>query len=55
VGILVVIPRTSLAGALLLLPVAVNILLIDIFHGVDLGGTIAAAVLCVCALLTVTP
>ena len=50
-GILLVVPRTSLAAALLLLPVAANILLIDLFYGVDLGGIMAAAVLllCLCA------
>ncbi len=46
-GILLVIPRTALAGALLLLPVATNILLIDVFYGVDASGTVAALFLLV--------
>ena len=54
-GILLVVPRTALAGALLLLPVVTNILLIDIFYGVDLGGTIAALALCVCVVITIKP
>ena len=52
-GVLLIIPRTALAGALVLLPVVTNILLIDVFYGVDLGGTLAAAVMlfCVCAII----
>src|SRR5918993_5347848 len=47
-GVLLIIPRTALAGALVLFPVAANILLIDLFYGVGLGGTLAAAVLLLC-------
>ncbi len=54
-GILLVVPRTALAGALVLLPIVANILLIDVFYGIDPGGTIAAMLLLVCALLTVAP
>ena len=54
-GILIIVPRTALAGALLLLPMVANILLIDIFYGVDPGGTMAALLLLVCAFLTVAP
>lgn len=43
-GLLVTQARFALAGALLLLPVATNIVLVDIFYGVDLGGTLAAVV-----------
>ena len=43
-GLLVTQARFALAGALLLLPVAVNIVLVDIFYGIDLGGTLAAVV-----------
>ncbi|HEX7086273.1 MAG TPA: hypothetical protein VF198_07905 [Vicinamibacterales bacterium] len=43
-GLLVTQARFALAGALLLLPVAVNIVLVDIFYGIDLGGTLAAIV-----------
>ena len=37
-GILIIVPRTALAGALLLLPMVANILLIDLFYGIDPGG-----------------
>ena len=47
-GILIVLPRTKLLGALILLPVVTNIVLIDIFYGVDLGGLAAALVLLTC-------
>jgi hypothetical protein len=43
-GLLVTQARFALAGALLLLPVATNIVLVDIFYGIDLGGTLAAIV-----------
>ena len=54
-GVLLIVPRTTLLGALLLLPVATNIVLIDVFYGVDLGGTLAAVVLLLCAWLTIAP
>jgi len=54
-GILLIIPRTALAGALVLLPVACNILLIDLFYGVDPGGTLAAAVLLLCLCIVAAP
>lgn len=44
-GLLVTQPRFALTGALLLLPMVTNIVLVDIFYGVDLGGTLSAAVL----------
>jgi hypothetical protein len=54
-GILLLIPRTTLAGGLLTLTSATPILLIDIFYGVDLGGTFAALVLWLCAVAIVAP
>jgi hypothetical protein len=54
-GVLLIVPRTALLAALALLPMAVNILLIDIFYGVDLGGTAAALVLCGCLISVVAP
>src|SRR5688572_4562733 len=54
-GVLIVLPRTKLVGALLLLPVVINIVLIDIFYGVDLGGLAAALVLLTCVLMTLAP
>jgi hypothetical protein len=52
-GVLLIVPRTALLGALLLLPIATNILLIDVFYGIDIGGTLAAAVLLLCVWLTI--
>jgi len=54
-GILLVVPRTALAAALLLLPVAANIVLIDVFYGVDFGGTFAAIILLSCLCVVVAP
>ncbi|HSJ32272.1 MAG TPA: hypothetical protein VK933_12605 [Longimicrobiales bacterium] len=47
--------RLALAGALLLLPIAANIVLVDVFYGVDPGGLIAAAVLLVLVLSIIWP
>lgn len=54
-GILLVIPRTALAGALLILPVATNIVLIDLFYVVDPGATFVAVLLTFCACAIVMP
>jgi hypothetical protein len=54
-GVLIVLPRSKLLGALILLPLALNVVLIDIFYGVDLGGLGAALVLLVCVLMTLGP
>ena len=54
-GVLLIVPRTALLGAVLLLPVVTNIVLVDVFYGVDLGGTIAAVVLLVCVLVVAAP
>src|SRR5665213_1292596 len=53
-GILLVVPRTALLGALVLLPIAVNIVLVDVFFGVDLDGTLAAIVLLGCVCVTIS-
>jgi hypothetical protein len=54
-GVLLAIPRTAVAGGLLLLPIAGNIVMVDIFYGVDPGGTLMALVLLGCAVLVVAP
>jgi hypothetical protein len=54
-GVLLVVPRTTLAAALLVLPVAFNIVLIDVFYGVDLGGTLATAWLLMFVVATIAP
>lgn len=54
-GLLLTLPRYALVGALLLLPVVVNIVLVDVFYGVDLGGTVAAVVLLALLLWVVVP
>ena len=54
-GLLITQARLALAGALILLPIATNIVLVDVFYGVDLGGTIAGIVLLVLVLRIVVP
>ena len=54
-GVLLLVPRTALLGAVVLLPVAVNILLVDILYGVDIGGTLAALGLLVCVFMIAAP
>jgi hypothetical protein len=54
-GCLLVMPRTSLAGALCLLPVFANIVLIDIFFRIDLGAMLVAAVVLVILLIVIAP
>ena len=54
-GILLVLPRTALAGALLLLPVFANIFLVDVFFGIDLGATLVALLVVICLLAVVAP
>ncbi|MEM6706608.1 MAG: hypothetical protein AAF690_28105 [Acidobacteriota bacterium] len=54
-GVLLTLPRTSLLGALLLFPVAVNILLVDLFYGIGGEGTLAAVVLLTCLFGVVAP
>ena len=52
-GLLLTLPRTAVAGALVLLPVVVNIILTDIFFGV--GALPMSALLLVCLLVVVLP
>ena len=54
-GLLLIWPRTALLAALMLVPVAANILLIDLFYGVDPGGTLMAAVLVGCLARVIAP
>jgi uncharacterized membrane protein YphA (DoxX/SURF4 family) len=54
-GVLLIMPRTALLGALVLLPIVTNIVLIDVFYGIDLGGTVAAVVILLCVWLTIEP
>lgn len=54
-GVLLIVPRTALLGAVLLLPIAVNIVLIDVSYGVDLSGTLSAVVLLGCVFVIVAP
>jgi hypothetical protein len=48
-------PRTALLGALVLVPVMTNIILIDIFYGVDLGATLVAIVILACLAAVIAP
>lgn len=54
-GGLLVFQRTALAGALVLLPATVNIVLINIAFGVDLGATVVAIVLTLGLLYLIGP
>jgi len=54
-GILIVMPRTALLGALLLLPVFANIVLVDIFFGVDIGALAVAAITLICVVAVIGP
>ena len=54
-AILITIPQTALAGALLLLPVVVNIILIDVFFGVEPSATVVALIILTCLLIIIEP
>ena len=54
-GLLLVWPRTALLAALLLLPVFVNIFLVDVFFGIELGATIVAFVMLGCLAAVIAP
>jgi hypothetical protein len=48
-------PRTALAGALVLVPVVGNIILIDLFYGVDADAMLVAVLIFACLLLVILP
>ncbi|HEX8430448.1 MAG TPA: hypothetical protein VF625_04140 [Longimicrobium sp.] len=50
-GLLLTFRRTTLLGAAILFGIASNIVLIDVFYGVDLGATVTAIILWVCLLV----
>jgi hypothetical protein len=54
-GVLLVWPRTALVGALALLPVFGNIVLVDIFFGVDVGATLVAVVALISLVVVIAP
>ena len=54
-GVLLTFRRTALLGALILVPVFVNIILIDLFFGVDPGATMIAVVILGCLLAVIAP
>jgi hypothetical protein len=54
-GLLLAWPRTALLGALLMLPVFVNIVLVDVFYRIDLGATIVALVIVASLVAVVGP
>lgn len=47
--------RTSLVAAILLLPVIANIILIDILYGIDLGALVVAILIAACLVVTIEP
>jgi hypothetical protein len=54
-SVLLAFRRTALLGALLLMPVFANIILIDVFFGVDPGATLVAFVIFGCLLAVIAP
>lgn len=44
-GLLLTFPKWSVVGALLLLPVAANVVLVGVFYGVDAGGILVGGIL----------
>jgi hypothetical protein len=54
-GVLLAFRRTALLAALMLVPVVVNILLIDIFFHYTAGPTVMATVILVCLLVVIAP
>ncbi len=54
-GVMLVLPGLALVGALILLPLVINIVMIDLFYGVDVGGLVAAIVLLSCLLSILVP
>jgi len=54
-GILLMFRRTTLLGTCLLLPIIANIILVDIFYGIDLGALLVALFIEAALLIIVTP
>jgi hypothetical protein len=54
-GVLLAWPRTTLIGALVLVPVFVNILLINIFFGIGIGPTLVALIAVGCLAAVIAP
>ena len=54
-GVLLAWPRTSLIGALVLLPMFANIILIDIFFGIGIGPAVVALIVVGCLAAVIVP
>jgi len=54
-GVLLAFRRTALLGALLLVPVFANIVMIDVFFGIDVGATLLAIMVFGCLLAVIAP
>ena len=54
-GVLLAWPRTSLIGALVLLPMFANIILIDIFFGIGIGPAVVALIVVGCLAVVIVP
>lgn len=54
-GILLMFRRTTLLGTCLLLPIIANIILVDIFYGIDLGALLVALIIEAALLIILTP
>jgi hypothetical protein len=54
-GVLLAWPRTALIGALVLVPVFANILLVDVFFGIGIGPTVVALIALGCLVAVIAP
>jgi hypothetical protein len=54
-GVLLMFPRTTLLGSCLLLPIVVNIILVDIFYAIALDALLVALFILVALLIILTP
>jgi hypothetical protein len=54
-GLLLAWPRTALLGALVMLPIFVNIVLIDVFYGIAADAMLVAVLIVACLLAVVMP
>lgn len=54
-AILLAWPRTALLGALLLMPVFANIILINVFFGIDVGATVVALLIFTLLIVVIAP
>ena len=54
-GVLLAWPRTALIGALVLVPVFANIILVDVFFGIGISPTVVALIAVGCLVVVIAP